>query len=208
MGLFSRKASTPKLLNPFHVAENFGHLVLEQFEGASADLEEIRLTWAPVMAAVTRAAEREGTHKPMIDRFKTKAAIHGVQTVIEKEIQSRNEAYYDPIFKNQSDFQFVSNQILSQSYETALMQAQRTGKVNSSSVREFAMIVLSTYISERKGNLKFSDEFYVNAISQATSRSAEELWENLVEYGVDNSQIYMKINSAVIATATVLRYAS
>lgn len=209
MGLFSKRRPPTDSLNPFLVAEGFGYLVLEQLDKQGAEsaipVGDLRSTWAPVMAAITRAAEREGLHLPILERLRASAKTDAVRLAVEQEIASRNESLYEPILKSQSEFQSITNQVLSQCYESALRQGQRTGTVDASSTAKFAEIVLKTYISEKR-EPDASDEFFTEVISQAISRSVELLWDRILDYGIDNSQIYMKINSAVIATATILKY--
>jgi hypothetical protein len=125
---------------------------------------------------------------------------------VEAEISSRNETFYDPIFKHQSEYQSVMNQVLSQCYEGALRQAQRTGVIDATSTARILEILLTSYVSGKKSKLDASDLFFINVISQTASHSTELLWEKMLDYGIENTQIVMKINSAVIATSLILNY--
>jgi hypothetical protein len=210
MGIFSKRTPPGNLLSPFKVAEDFGLLVLEELSNQETthkiSVKEIQIVWSPIMAAITRAAEREGIHRPILERFKISSKSQNVRLAVEAEISSRNETFYDPIFKHQSEFQSVMNQVLSQCYEGALRQGQRTGVIDSTSIAKILEILLMSYVSEKKKQTDDSDAFFINIISRTASRSTEVLWEKMLEYGIENSQIVMKINSAVIATALVLKY--
>ena len=210
MGIFSKRTPPKNLLNPFKVAEDFGLLVLEELSRQETaykkSAKEIQIVWSPIMAAITRAAEREGIHRPILERFKISAKSESVRLAVEAEISSRNETFYDPIFKHQSEYQSVMNQVLSQCYEGALRQGQRTGVIDSTSIAKILEILVMSYVSEKKKQTDASDTFFINVISQTASRSTELLWEKMLDYGIENSQIVMKINSAVIATALVLKY--
>jgi hypothetical protein len=98
------------------------------------------------------------------------------------------------------------NQVLSQCYEGALRQAQRTGVIDAISTARILEILLTSYVSEKKSKLDASDLFFINVISQTASHSTELLWEKMLDYGIENTQIVMKINSAVIATSLILNY--
>lgn len=209
MGIFGKKTPPRNLLSPFKVAEDFGLLVLEELSHQETthrkNAKEIQIAWSPIMAAITRAAEREGIHLPILEKLKTGAKSENVRLAVEAEISSRNETFYDPIFKYQSEYQSVMNQVLSQCYEGALRQGQRTGVIDSISIAKILEILLMSYVSEKKKQTDASDLFFINVISQTASRSTELLWEKMLDYGIENSQIVMKINSAVIATALVLK---
>jgi len=210
MGIFGKRTPPRNLLSPFKVAEDFGLLVLEELSNQETthkkSVEEIQIAWSPIMAAITRAAEREGIHRPILERLKIGAKSQNIRLAVEAEISSRNETFYDPIFKHQSEYQSVMNQVLSQCYEGALRQAQRTGVIDSTSTAKILEILLIAYVSEKKKQIDTSDSFFIDVITQTASRSIELLWEKMLDYGIENSQIVMKINSAVIATALVLKY--
>lgn len=210
MGLFGKKTPPRNLLSPFKVAEEFGLLVLEELSNQESThkrgVEEIQIAWSPIMAAITRAAEREGIHRSILENFKNSAKSQNLRLAVEAEISSRNETFYDPIFKHQSEYQSVMNQVLSQCYEGALRQAQRTGVIDAISTARILEILLTSYVSEKKSKLDASDLFFINVICQAASHSAELLWEKMLDYGIENTQIVMKINSAVIATSLILNY--
>jgi hypothetical protein len=210
MGIFGKRTPPRNLLNPFKVAENFGLLVLEELSNQESThkrgVEEIQIAWSPIMAAITRAAEREGIHRPILENFKNSAKSQNVRLAVEAEVSSRNESFYDPIFKHQSEYQSVTNQVLSQCYEGALRQAQRTGVMDANSTARILDILLTSYVSEKKSELDSADSFFINVVSQTASHSTEVLWEKMLDYGIENTQIVMKINSAVIATALILKY--
>ena len=52
--------------------------------------------------------------------------------------------------------------------------------------------------------LEGEDATYIQLLSMAGAQHFDDLWNNLPEYGIDNSHVFMQIGAVVIATSLVL----
>jgi hypothetical protein len=210
MGIFnSRKKMQESRIRPESIASGFGIMFIQVLTFCETQngftSPQIRKMWAPVMAATTRAAGESTDLILHLYRSNLGHPFPQVTEAVDLEIREKTENLYDPITNLWSQrLMSLKEQIVEQGYKSALKQAQLSGAVNKDLQMKFLIAVFEEFANSCGLPLADEDDTYIQLLSMAGAQHFDDLWNNLPEYGIDNSHVFMQIGAVVIATSLVL----
>lgn len=209
MSIFWRRQQKEVRLKPQSVATGFCILFLQVLSSFAKEMNTtqsgIRSYFAPVLAATTRAS---GSDTNLVrEHLLGKSADAQVEAAIAEELLSPQQIYYEPIIGSMVDlFRRVSSQIITQGYESALMNSQVSNDVNRDAYQKKLEIVFKEFALMLKPQLRSVDEVFLTCLSTAAAQHIYDLWSNLPIYGAENSRLVIGVGSTAIATSLLLYF--